>query len=451
MSNLTDPLPPVPQHTPPVDETTGALKRFHRHWMQWFLQARDKINVINASLASLGLITEIGFLAKLTDGTWASRTISSPTDSIDVVGGDGSANVTVDLPETGVTPGTYGDATHSAVIQVDEYGRVVDIEEALISGGGGGGGGSGDTLTTVTLSSNAVTLDYSLGKYFQVTLDANLTGITVTDTAGPGTVTELELLIIQGGAAGGYTFTQPANFKRRGTADAQIPLVLGSRALMRIWTFDNGTTWFYDLQEIAGYGLRLDVTWGGADGSTTVVENSGKSGTFGGNGQVDTSLGYNSALFDGNDYCVFAASADFRPGTADFELTWDYVVTNKTGAQTQWGIGYTPTTGTGTGIFCQSGSGDGRCNIYQGTGTLLIGDTSRTVTVGVRYWMRLVRRDGNLTLYARPDGGTETVVGTVANSTNFASTGQFYIGGGSSVSATAFGFIGNIGPLKWVS
>ena len=55
-----------------------------------------------------------------------------------------SANVTLtfaagtikaDLTETGVTAGTYGDATHIAKVTVDAFGRVTAIEE--VAGGGG--------------------------------------------------------------------------------------------------------------------------------------------------------------------------------------------------------------------------------------------------------------------------------------------------------------------------
>lgn len=40
------------------------------------------------------------------------------------------------LPDTGVSPGTYGDTTHTPVITVDAKGRITAASEAAISGGG---------------------------------------------------------------------------------------------------------------------------------------------------------------------------------------------------------------------------------------------------------------------------------------------------------------------------
>lgn len=55
-------------------------------------------------------------------------------------GGNLSADRTLSLTDTGVTPGTYGDATNSPQITVDEKGRITSVVDVPISGGGGGGG-----------------------------------------------------------------------------------------------------------------------------------------------------------------------------------------------------------------------------------------------------------------------------------------------------------------------
>lgn len=54
-------------------------------------------------------------------------------------GGPIDADVTVDLENTAVAPGTYGDATHSARITIDPQGRITSATDVAISGGGGGG------------------------------------------------------------------------------------------------------------------------------------------------------------------------------------------------------------------------------------------------------------------------------------------------------------------------
>jgi hypothetical protein len=137
MSSQSDPLPPVPQQVPALVKDKIGLDRFQQPWMQWFTQLRDKINVINESLTTLGIVTDIGFLAKQSDGSWASRLIED-SSNIEATSGDGSANPSLDLTVTGVTAGTYGSATKSAVLVVDNKGRITGASEATISGGGGG-------------------------------------------------------------------------------------------------------------------------------------------------------------------------------------------------------------------------------------------------------------------------------------------------------------------------
>lgn len=68
-----------------------------------------------------------------------SRTINTGTGLTG--GGDLSEDRTLSLDDTAVDPGTYGDATNSAQITVDQQGRITDIVDVPITGGGGGGGG----------------------------------------------------------------------------------------------------------------------------------------------------------------------------------------------------------------------------------------------------------------------------------------------------------------------
>ena len=62
MSIETDPVPPLPQHTPPINKRDGALERFENTWMQWFQTVRDKINIINALVVNFSGITGNGFI-----------------------------------------------------------------------------------------------------------------------------------------------------------------------------------------------------------------------------------------------------------------------------------------------------------------------------------------------------------------------------------------------------
>src|SRR6056300_791536 len=52
------------------------------------------------------------------------------------------SSVTVNLADTAVTPGTYGDANNTPQITIDQQGRVTSATTVATSGSGGGGGGN---------------------------------------------------------------------------------------------------------------------------------------------------------------------------------------------------------------------------------------------------------------------------------------------------------------------
>lgn len=76
MSVQADPVPPVPEHTPPLreDESSRDIgKFFGQPWTRWFVSIQKKINVINESLVNLLNVSTSGFLVK--DGSaWTTRT-----------------------------------------------------------------------------------------------------------------------------------------------------------------------------------------------------------------------------------------------------------------------------------------------------------------------------------------------------------------------------------------
>jgi hypothetical protein len=70
-----------------------------------------------------------GTISDLTS-TGGTLTVTSPT----------GPTTNVDMPTTGVTAGTYGDATHVSEVTVDAEGRVTSASSVAISGSGGAGG-----------------------------------------------------------------------------------------------------------------------------------------------------------------------------------------------------------------------------------------------------------------------------------------------------------------------
>ena len=132
------------------------------------------------------------------------RNIAGTAGQIVVTGGTGvAANSVVGLVATGVTAGTYGNATYSPIITVDTYGRIqnVDLVENI---GGGGGDGNVDLSTvtteafksivvsgqtTISAESKDDTLTFVAGTGMAITTNAGTDTITFESTGGGASVT----------------------------------------------------------------------------------------------------------------------------------------------------------------------------------------------------------------------------------------------------------------------
>lgn len=94
MDVTTDPVPPVPAHTKPV----GSNDYFDKAWLQWFLQVKYKIDVINSNLFSISKISGSGFTVRDSNGNWIQRQIDGTANRIDVTFGDGvGGNPVIDI------------------------------------------------------------------------------------------------------------------------------------------------------------------------------------------------------------------------------------------------------------------------------------------------------------------------------------------------------------------
>lgn len=189
-----------------------------------------------------------------------------------------------------------------------------------------------------------------------------------------------------------------------------------------------------------GYGGISRLQFGGADGSTTFTDDNGRIWTAFGNAQIDTSLGDQRGLFDGNgDYITTPSNANLDlPG--DFTIKFTKRFNDKSGFQTIAQRGYS-TGSSGTGWLIQTGNGDGRINFYTQAGVLIVGESSGTINNGQDYLIEVVRTSGNISI--KRDG--VVVAGPVGNVQNFARDGELAIGGGSSTGYNNFWFNG------WIS
>jgi hypothetical protein len=107
-----------------------------------------------------------------------------------------------------------------------------------------------EDVNALTNTAGTVTVDCSLGRNFTITLAANVTTLTLSNLAGSGFATEIEIEIKQNGT-GGYTFALPAAFKALGESDTAIAAAANAVTVLSAKTFDNGTTWRYAMQESA--------------------------------------------------------------------------------------------------------------------------------------------------------------------------------------------------------
>lgn len=120
---------------------------------------------------------------------------------------------------------------------------VNDVRKVFSSGGWiddpsiGGGGSDRSTVTAVTSSAGAVTLDYSLGDYFTLALSENVSSWSVINQPGIGkgftlmvecTQDSTPRTVAKPGTAPGGTFT--------------VPTGSGAKFLIAITSFNNGTT-----------------------------------------------------------------------------------------------------------------------------------------------------------------------------------------------------------------
>lgn len=166
MSVQTDPVPPVPEHTPPVQEdanTSGLERRFNHTWTRWFVSLREKVNVINETVASLSSIISGGFVA-IDNGEAVARTITGTSGRINVTNGNGvSGDPTIDLDTTGVTAGAKSGGINTPSFTFDVYGRLTSESPIAYTSDSSASAGSATALPATPAGYITVSLNFGSG------------------------------------------------------------------------------------------------------------------------------------------------------------------------------------------------------------------------------------------------------------------------------------------------
>lgn len=130
------PTPPLNANSPIVDPVSGKPK-------PPFILLINQL--LKSTVASASTIAQQALDAATAAKTAVTKLAKTKiTAGVGLTGGGPiSADVTIDMEDTAVTPGTYGDANNTPVIIVDQQGRITDLSTVPTSGSGGGGGGGG--------------------------------------------------------------------------------------------------------------------------------------------------------------------------------------------------------------------------------------------------------------------------------------------------------------------
>lgn len=102
-----------------------------------------------------------------------------------------------------------------------------------------------EPVTVLAISAGVVNIDCSLGSYFSLALNANVTSITFTNLPAAGNAKTVMVQITQDSTPRTVAF--PASFDWAGGVTGVVSVGSGARDLLAITSFDQGSAWLATL------------------------------------------------------------------------------------------------------------------------------------------------------------------------------------------------------------
>lgn len=100
---------------------------------------------------------------------------------------------------------------------------------------------SAEVSTTVTITSSAITLDLNTATVFNVSLDSNITTITINNVQSSGRASSFVLALTADGVA--RTIIWPESFLWPNDTAPTLTTAFGKKDIFVFFTTDGGTTW----------------------------------------------------------------------------------------------------------------------------------------------------------------------------------------------------------------
>lgn len=358
--------------------TTGAVTDVEAGYLLGVTSAIqtqiDGKQPLDSDLTALAALAVTGILVRTGAAAFTTRTLT-PGTAITIGNGNGvSADPTVALSDTSVTPGTYGSSTLVPVVTIDQQGRVTAVSNTAIAGGSG--------ITTLTGDVTA-----GPGSGSQAATVAKIQGTNVSGTTGTGNVVFSASPTLSGTAI--------------------IPAITGA-ANGAAQTVTGGTA--------AASGAGGQVTIAGASGGATGAGGAGGNATLnGGNAGGDNTQNNNGG--------AISLSAGTAKGSATGGTVTINSGTGGIGTATAGATGGTTNVNGGTGGAGSATSGNG------GGATLKAGSGGGGVGGGVGGAASVTGGTGGTGSSTGGNGGAVSITGGSAGSNASANGGAVTMAG----------------------